>query len=138
MRWRGSLRKEALPPAQQDRIDDQQDFIRKPMFEQRRCQRGATREDKVRAVLRLDAANALDDVRSKALERAPFKTLRPVGSDIFCCRIEAVRDRTARRLRPEARPEIVGAPAEQQIEALAMRCEDCISASGGPIGRGPV
>ena len=31
----GSLRKEALPPAQQDRIDGQQDFIRKPMFEQR-------------------------------------------------------------------------------------------------------
>jgi hypothetical protein len=27
------------------------------MFEQRRCWRGATREDKVRAVLRLDAAN---------------------------------------------------------------------------------
>jgi hypothetical protein len=43
---RRSLRKEALPRAQQDRIDDQQDFIRKPMFEQRRCQRGATREDR--------------------------------------------------------------------------------------------
>src|SRR4029453_6698820 len=74
------------------------------MFEQRRCQRGATREDKVRAVLRLDAANALDDVRSKALERAPFKTFMTMGSDIFCCRIEAVRHRTARRLWPEARP----------------------------------
>jgi hypothetical protein len=66
---RGSLRKEALSRAQQGRIDDQQDFIRKPMFEQRRCQRGATREDKGRAVLRLDGANALDDVPSKALER---------------------------------------------------------------------
>src|SRR5262245_40429484 len=108
------------------------------MFEQRRCQRGATREDKARAVLRLDATNALDDVRSKALERAPFKTFRTVGSDIFCCRIEAVRHRTARRLWPEARPEIVGATAKQQIEALAMRGEDCVAASGGPIGRGPV
>src|SRR4051812_37196721 len=108
------------------------------MLEQRRCQRGATREDKVRAVLRLDAANVLDDVRSKALERAPFKTFRTVGSDIFCCRIEAVRHRTARRLWPEARPEIVGATAKQQIEPLAMRCEDCIPACGGPIGRGPV
>src|SRR5712691_3488649 len=121
--------------AQQDRIDDQQEFIRKPMFEQRRCQRGPTREDKVRAVLRLDAANALDDVRSKALERAPFKTFRTVGSDIFCCRIEAVRNRTARRLWPEARPDIVGATAKQQIEALAMRGDDCVPASGGPIGR---
>src|SRR5207253_7456582 len=108
------------------------------MFEQRRCQRRATREDKVRAVLRLDAANALDDVRSEALERAPFKTFRTVGSDIFCCRIEAVRHRTARRLGPEARPDIVGATAKQQIEALALRGEDCISTSGGPIGRGPV
>src|SRR6266853_7010338 len=134
----GSLRKEALPRAQQDRIDDQQDFIRKPMFEQRRCQRGATPEDKVRAVLRLDPANALDDVRSKALERAPFKTLRTVGSDIFCCRIDAVRHRAARRLWPEARPDIVGATAKQQIEALAMRGEDCLSASWGPIGRSPV
>src|SRR5438128_4634385 len=108
------------------------------MFEDCRCQRGATPEDKVRAVLRLDAANALDDVRSKALERAPFKTFRTVGSDKFCCRIEAVRHRTARRLWPEARPDIVGATAKQQIEALAIRGEDCISASGGPIGRGPV
>src|SRR2546422_8000965 len=45
------------------------------MFEQRRCQRGTTREDKVPAVLRLDAANALDDVRSKALERAAFSLI---------------------------------------------------------------
>src|SRR3954463_5585850 len=89
--WRGSLRKEALPRAQQNRIDDQQRFIRKPMFEQRRCQRGATREDKARAVLRLDATNALDEVRSNALERAPFKTFRTVGSDVLRCRIEAVR-----------------------------------------------
>src|SRR6185436_10536363 len=109
-----------------------------PMFEQRRCERGATREDKVRAVLRLDAANALDDVRSKALERAPFKTFRTVGSDIFCCRIESVRNRTARRLWPEARPDVVGATAKQQIEALAMRGDDCVPASEGPIGRGPV
>src|SRR5205823_10378604 len=110
----GSFRKEALPRAQQDRRDDQQDLIRKPMFEQRRCQRGATRQDKVPAVLRLDAANALDDVWSNALERAPFKTFRTMGSDIFRRRIEAVRHRTARRLWPEARPEIVGATAKQQ------------------------
>src|SRR5882762_5726756 len=108
------------------------------MFEHRRCQRGAAREDKVRAVLRLDAATALDDVRSKALERAPFKTFRTVSSDIFCCRIEAVRYWTARRLWPEARPDIVGATAKQQIEALALRGHDCLPASGGPIGRGPV
>jgi hypothetical protein len=102
------------------------------------CQGGATREDKVWAVTRLDAANALDDVRSKALERAPLETFRPVGSDIFCCRIEPVRHRTARRLWPEARPGIVGATAKQQIEAPAMRGNDFIPASGGPIGRGPV
>ena len=126
----GSLPNDALPRAQQDRIDDQQDFIRKPMFEQRRCQRGATREDQVRAVLRLDAANALDDVRSKALERAPFKTVRTVGSDVLGCRIEAVRHRTTRRLWPEARPDIVGATPKQQIEALAIRGEDCVPASG--------
>src|SRR5437667_4828672 len=108
------------------------------MFEQRRCQRGATPEDKVRAVLRLDAANALDDVRSRALERAPSKTFRTVGRDIFRCRIEAVRHRTARRLWPEARPDIVGATAKQQVEALALRGDDCVPACGAPIGRGPV
>src|SRR5712691_13146753 len=108
------------------------------MFEQRRCQRGATPEDEVRAVLRLDAANALDDVRSKAFERAPFKTFRTVRSDIFCCRIETVRHRAARRLWPVARPDIVGATAKQQIEALALRGHDCLPTSGGPIGCGPV
>jgi len=35
---RGSLGKEALARAQQDRVDDQQDFIRKRIFEQRRYQ----------------------------------------------------------------------------------------------------
>jgi hypothetical protein len=38
---RSSLRKEALPRAQQNRRDDQHSFVRKPMFEQRRRQRGA-------------------------------------------------------------------------------------------------
>src|SRR5271169_6919680 len=108
------------------------------MFEQRRCQRGATREDKPRAVLRLDAANALNDVRSKALERAPFKSFRTVGSDILRCCIDAVRHGTARRLWPEARPAVVGTTAKQQIEALAIRGENRISASGGSIGHGPV
>jgi hypothetical protein len=61
-----------------------------------------------------------------------------VGSDIFCCRIEGVRHRTARRLWPEARQDIVGATAKQQIEAPATRGEECIPASGGPIGRVPV
>src|SRR5262249_58414624 len=45
---------------------------------------------------------------------------------------------TARRLWPEARPDIVCATAKQQIEAPAMRGDDYLSASGGPIGRGPV
>src|SRR2546421_10615270 len=103
------------------------------MFEQRRCQRGATPEDEVRAVLRLDAANALDDVRSKALERAPCKTFRAVGDDKFRCRIEAVRHRTARRLWPVAGPDIVRATAKQQIEALALRGEDRVPASGRSI-----
>src|SRR5260370_11456236 len=129
--WRSPLCKEALSYTQQD-------LIGKPVFEQHRCQRRAAPDDQVRSVLRLDAANALNDVRSKALERAPFKTFRTVGSDIFFCRVDAVRHRTARRLRPEARPEIVGAPAKQQIEALAIRCEDEISASGGAIGCCPV
>src|SRR2546430_8945248 len=107
------------------------------MFEQRRCQRGATPEDKVPVALRLDAAKPRDNVRSNALERTPLETFRTVGSDKFCCRIEAVRHRTARRLWPEARPDIVGATAKQQIEALALRGGDCVPASGRSIGRGP-
>jgi hypothetical protein len=91
MRVRGSLLKEALPRPQQNRRDDQHGFIRQPMFEQRRCQRGATGMDKARAVLRLDAANAFDEVRSNALEWAPFETLRTVGRDVLRCRIEPVR-----------------------------------------------
>ena len=47
----------------------------------------------------LDAANALDDVRAKALERTPFKSVRPVSRDIFRGRIQVVRERTARGLR---------------------------------------
>ena len=90
------------------------------MFQHGRCQRGAAREDKAWTVLRLDAANAFDDVRTDALERAPYKAFRATGSDIFGCRIETIRYRTARRLRPEARPEVVSATAKQQVEVLAM------------------
>ena len=81
--WRRSLREETFPLAQQDWIDDQQDLIRKAVFEQRRCQRRTATEDQVRAVVRFDAANVLDDVRPKALERAPFKAFRPVGRNVF-------------------------------------------------------
>src|SRR5271163_3471503 len=66
--WRSSLRKQAFPFAQQDRIDQQKQLIRKPMLEQRRSQRRAARDDQVRAVLRLDTANALHQVRSNFLE----------------------------------------------------------------------
>src|SRR5262245_64230759 len=88
------------------------------MLEQRRSQRRAAPEDQVRAVLRLDAANAIHQVRSNSFERAPFQALRPVGYDILRRRIQAVRHRTLRRLRPETRPQIVGSAAKQQIEAL--------------------
>src|SRR5580698_7973708 len=76
--WRRPLRKDALPRTQQDWIHNQQHFIRERMLQQRRCQRRAAREDKVRTILRLDAPNALNDVRSKALEWAPRKTFRAV------------------------------------------------------------
>ncbi len=41
------------------------------------------------AILRLDAANTRDDVRSKTLGRPACKTFRTMGGDIFRCRIEA-------------------------------------------------
>src|SRR2546423_10867450 len=102
------------------------------MFEQRRCQSGATPEDKVPVALGLDAAKPGDDVRSNALERTPLETLRPVGSDILLCRIETVHSRTARRLWPEARPDIVGVTAKQQVETLAVGGKKCIPPSGSP------
>jgi hypothetical protein len=63
--------------------NEQQDIVRKRVFEQHRCQRRTAPEDQAWPVHRLDAANALDNVRSKALERTPFKAVRPVGRDIF-------------------------------------------------------
>jgi hypothetical protein len=65
----GPVRKETFPFAQQDWIDEQQDLVRKPVFEQHQCQRRTAPEDHAWPVHRLDAANVLDDVRAKALER---------------------------------------------------------------------
>src|SRR6266705_6925392 len=70
--WRSSFRKKALSFAQQDRIDQENHLIRQPMLEQRRSQRRAAREDQIVAVLCLNFANALHEVRSNALERAPY------------------------------------------------------------------
>ncbi len=75
---------------------------------------------------------------SKSLERAPFQAFGTVGDDEFFRRIEAIRHRTARRLGPEARPVVVGAAAQQEIEALAIRGKHRIAASGGPVGCAPV
>src|SRR2546430_8413343 len=58
--------------------------IRKPMFEQRRCQRGATPKDKVRAVLRLDTANALDDVRSDRKSTRLNSSHSQISYAVFC------------------------------------------------------
>ena len=60
-----------------------------------------------------------------------------MGRDIFRGRIQVVRERTARGLRPEARPDIVGASAKQQIEGLAMRREDRFSRGGIAIRQRP-
>jgi hypothetical protein len=43
MRVAGSLSKEALPRAQKDRMDDQDDLIRKAVFEQRRSSAASAR-----------------------------------------------------------------------------------------------
>src|SRR5262245_39346805 len=92
---RGSLRKKAFPFAKQDGIDQQKRLIRKPMLEQRRSQRRAAPKDQVRSLLRLDAANAIHDVRSNAFERAPFQALRPVGYDILRRRIQRSEEHTS-------------------------------------------
>src|SRR6185437_12729320 len=47
----------------QDRKHQQQNFIGKPVFEQHRSQSRAAPDNQLRPALRLDAANALDDVR---------------------------------------------------------------------------
>ena len=101
------------------------------MFEQHRGQRRTTPDDQVRPglCLCLDAANALDDVRSKILDRPLFKTLRPVGRDVFRRRIYAVRHRTPRGFRPEAAPDIVGSTAKQQIESVALGRDNGFSSS---------
>jgi hypothetical protein len=87
---RGSIREEAFPRAQQHRIDGEQHLISEPLLEQNRRQCGAAREDEIGAVLRLETAKSLDEVRSNPLERTPGKTLRAVGRDILRRRVEAV------------------------------------------------
>jgi hypothetical protein len=50
-----------------------------------------------------------------------------MGRDIFRRRVQAVRHPIVLDLRPEAREDIVGASAEEQIEFRAMRNKDCLS-----------
>src|SRR5947209_3340630 len=61
-----------------------------------------------------------------------------MSSDEFCCRIDRIRHRTARRLGPEARPDVVGAAPKQQIEPLPLRGHHRVPPSGAPIRPGPV
>jgi hypothetical protein len=70
-RARTSRRKEALPGAQRERIDDQQDFIRKSMFEQLLdC-----------ATLELDQTFRV--LRTSTLQAARFVTAASAGTGSF-------------------------------------------------------
>src|SRR6185437_1589061 len=94
-------------------------------------------DDQARAVGRLDAADAVDEVRAEGFEGAPVKSVGTVGGDEFRRGVEAVGQRTARGLGPETGPDVVGVPTEEEIEGLAMRGEDHLSCGGIAIGAGP-
>ena len=59
-----TVRKETFAPAQQDRADEQQNLVDQSLLEQYGRQRRTSPDDQVRAVLRLDTANTLDDGRA--------------------------------------------------------------------------
>src|SRR5580704_17282531 len=61
-----------------------------------------------------------------------------MGRDVFLRGVEAVSHGTAWRLRPKARKTIVSAPAQQQIELLAIPGKQHLSASRSAIWRRPV
>lgn len=124
--------------ARQHQIHDRHDFIGKPVFDQRRRQRGTTPQNEVGAVVGLDTADALDDVGAKSVERDPFETFRTVRSDVFHRSIDAVRNRATRGFRPGCRPYIIGAKAEQQIEILPLRGNERVPAYGGSLRCGPI
>src|SRR5262249_28344075 len=75
------------------------------------------------------AANALYDVRAQVLDWPPPEALRPVGCDVFRCGVQTIRHWTASGLRPEAGPDIVGAPTKQQIKARALCLDDGLEPS---------
>ena len=76
----GAVRKEALACAQQDRVDEQQNFVDQPLHEQHGREGRASPDDQVSAVLRFDAAKTLHDIRAKVLDRAPSESFPACGS----------------------------------------------------------
>src|SRR5262249_21681891 len=115
-----AVRKAAFAPAQQEWIESKHDLVDQSLLEQRGRQRRASTNEQIRAVLRSEAPNSLHDVRAKVLDWAPFEAIRPVRCDVFRRRVQVVREWAALHLRPEARPEIVGAAAKEQIEVFPL------------------
>ena len=133
----GVLRKDSFALAQQDRIDEQQNFIGQPMLDQHGRQGRTSPDDQVRAVLRLNAANALHNVLAEILDRPPFETVRPVGRDILRRGVQTIRHRIVCDLWPVVTPYIVGMATKQQIEGAAMSSTDSFSYGRIGMWRGP-
>ena len=107
------------------------------MFEQRRCQGGLP--ERIRSGPSCDLMRRMPAMMSGARpSNGPYARLSGlwVATYLVAALIpSAIGLLGAFGQKPD---QIVGATAKRQIEALAILGEDRISASGGPIGRGPV
>src|SRR4030095_6824292 len=74
---------------------------------------------------------------SKAFDRPPSKTVRPVGCDVFRRSVYRVRHRAFRGVRPKAAPDIVGSTTQQEIEIVAVSRDDGLSSFGVVMRRRP-
>src|SRR3982074_420024 len=122
-RWLRALAKQTLSGSQGDRENLEPEFVDQIILEQRLNQVAASVHLELGAVSLLELLDLADDIAVDGDGLLPIGADRAVRDDIFRRPIDRLAGRVG-RLRPKTGKDVVGLPAQEQIEGMAHLLAD--------------
>src|SRR5437588_2955218 len=110
--------KETLSGSQRDRINLEPELVDQIVLEQRLNQVAASVHLELRAIFLLELPDLADDIAVDRDGLLPIGADGPVRDDVFRRPIDRIAGRVG-RLRPKTGKDVVGLPAQEQIERMA-------------------
>lgn len=121
-----------------DRIHQEDNLVRKAMFQQGGDQRSAARNDDGGSTLCFEALNALYQVWPKSLHRSPTQAFRPVRHNVLRGSIQPVCHFALGCLGPVGDQIVISPTTEEPVAAGPIDFVDSLQSCRRPVGRSPV